>query len=137
MKKILFALELLLIGLLPRAACAQVQTYSAVSSATWCNIAISSSAPVRVDNFNGARSGLMSGRTAIRIINGAGTLHGGYSTALSTTSTNAAYGRTIAANAVVDLPISSVLPYYLYAEAGASTVYAIIEQLRAGFSANP
>ena len=134
MNKILFTLELLLVAMLPRAACAQAQVFTAYSSATSCNFAVSTSAPVRVDNFNGACTGLLTGRTHIRIANISGDVYGGFNLSLSTKIASANYGEKIAASqAAVDLDIASNMAYYLMAATAGTAPTVTIEQFKPNF----
>lgn len=124
--------SILALGLLALAspAKAQTQVYTAVSSATWCYISVSTSVPTRVDNFAGSCEGLLSGRTALRIINGAGTLHGGFDTTLSTKTTSGKYGDIWNPNDVKEMNLGSDLTYYLMSEAAASPPKVIVQQAR-------
>ena len=131
MKKIIFTFVFLFIVDIAKA---QTQVYTAVSSATWCNISISTLQPTRVDNFNGSCEGAMLGRTTLRIVNGAGTLHGGYSIYLSTISTNSKYGETINPYEVHELDLTSTMTYYLQSEPAISSPTAIIQQARQNFA---
>ena len=128
MKKILASLILLGGLLMARPLHAQLQTFIIISSATWCTISVSTSVPTRVDNFNGSCSGLMSSRTALKISNGTGTLHAGFSTQLSTQTTSSKYGETISSGEKVEYALSSILPLYLMSEAAASAPTVTVMQ---------
>ena len=133
MRKLLFTLELLLIAALPRAACAQAEVYTAVSTMTQCNIQISSVTPTRVDNFNGLCSGLMTGRTTVRWVNSSGTLYGDTDVNISTISTNAYLGEIVNPSDKTEMNLTSVMTYYMLAAPGTAP-YILIQQARAGFS---
>lgn len=129
MKKILFCLGLLALAC-PQAVKAQTQVYTAVSSATWCYISVSTYQPTRVDNFNGNCEGLMAGRTVLRILNGAGTLHGGYDVNLSTKPTDSKYGEVYSPNDFREFELSSAMQYYLMSEPADPAPKVIIQQAR-------
>ena len=133
MKKILFTLEIMLIEALPRAACAQTQVYTAVSTATQCNIQISSVTPTRVDNFNGLCGGLMTGRTTLRWVNSTGTLYGGYDVTVDTISTDSRFGEIVNPSDKTEMNLTSVMTYYMIAAPGTAP-WIIIQQAKAGFS---
>ena len=130
MKKILTTLAFAALASLPRMAAAQTQTFTSVSSATWCYIQVSTLTPTRVDNFNGACEGLLAGRSKLRITGATATLHGGYDVTLSTLTTSAKYGEALATTTTLELDLSSLMKYYLMGEAGATLPKVLIEQFR-------
>lgn len=127
MKKVFLGLALMFLA---GAVRAQTQVYTSISSATWCYITVSTSVPTRVDNFSGLCEGLMTGRTGIRIIAAAGTIHGGFDTTLSTQVESTKYGDVISTSAPVELGLSSAMKYYLFSEYAATEPKVVIWQFR-------
>ena len=122
MKKILLALAVGGGLLMARPLHAQELFYTSVSSVTWCAVSVSATAPTRVDNFNAGCTGLMDNRTGVKIVNGGGTLHIGFSTALSTQTSSAFYGETLAASEKTEWAIGSNVKLYLMSESGTQQV---------------
>ena len=130
MKKLFLILSFMFIASVARA---QTQVYTSVSSATWCYIQVSTSVPTQVDNFNGNCEGLLAGRTTLRIINQSGTLHGGFDSNVSTSTTGTTaskYGELISANEIIEMDLSSAMQYYLQSEPAGSGPYIIVQQAR-------
>ena len=127
MKKILLTLAIMCAAI---TANAQTQVFTAVSSATWCYISVSTSAPTRVDNFNGQCEGLLTGRTSLRILNQSGTLHGGFDSNVSTQTASNKYGETFSPNDFREMSLSSAMQYWLQSEPASSAPYVIIMQAR-------
>ena len=118
--------------LAPGSVRAQSQVFTKISSATSCHITVSTFAATRVDNYNGTTGcdGLMTGRTVIKIINGSGILHGGYSSRLSTQTASVNLGETWNPNDKQELEIDSGVPYYMMSETAASAPNIIVQQAK-------
>jgi hypothetical protein len=130
MKKILTAVAFVACLILPRAASAQTQVYTTVSSATWCYVSVSTLTPTRVDNFAGNCEGLLAGRTDLRIVLPSATLYGGYDVMLSPQDTSSRYGEKIATTDKLELQLSSDQPYYLMGEPAATEPKVLVIQYR-------
>ena len=132
MKKILIAFALMAF---PIASHAQQQVTESVSSATWCNFQVSSLTYTRADNFNlQCPEGLLTGRVSLRIVNGAGTLYGGFDINVSTISTNVKYGEVINPTDKIEMELSSAMTYYLKSAPAATLPYVLVQQARSNFA---
>jgi hypothetical protein len=123
------------LAFLAPAAHADTPVFVALSSVTSCHIAVSTSAPSRVDNFGGSCSGLMEGRNVVRVINGAGTLHVGFSVKLSTQEysgglLNPWYGDTINPSDKVEYALGTRVTLYLMSETAGSAPRVTIQQAK-------
>lgn len=127
MKKIMFLS--LMLAVMPKLAMAQTNTFTSYSTATWCNISVSTSAAIRADNFNGLCDGLLLGRAELHVTVPSGTVHYGFDANLSTRSVSAKYGNIISNTTPLVLRISSSMKLYLFSE-DATEPKAIIEQFR-------
>lgn len=111
---------------------AQVQTYVSVTSATYCMVSVSSYTPTRVDNFNGGCEGLMSSRTTLKIVNPTGnaTINCGYSSIVSTNSTNSKLGEEFVAGGKGSFDLSSSVQYWCMTQSVAVAAKIQIQQLK-------
>lgn len=125
---------LLTVALLFSTGIAQAQslTFTRVSSVTWRAIDVSTYTPTRVDNFNGAGEGLMSGRTALKLASYTGntTLNCGYSASLSTQSASNFYGEELKATGATEIALSVDLTYYCMSQAASGAQRLLVIQGR-------
>ncbi len=128
MRKMLFAAALVACA---AGAHAQTMTFLGISTATYSGVAVSTSAPTRVDALNLGAVYDLPNRVKIRITvpNASGRVNCGYSNAVSTQAASGYFGREMEPGSTVDIELGYYMAYWCLAQSVTASQPISVEQI--------